>query len=90
MFGVRASVTPQPRDLWIRGGVEGHGGKGYKQGGGGAEYQTPYLSWYCKSGPAVNKWTNIQPVLHGVVTAAWLFICVPSSEKEAAAIGSRC
>lgn len=38
----------------------------------------------------VNKWTNIQAVLHSVVTAASLFICVPPSEKEAAPIGSRC
>lgn len=64
------------------------GTQGYVQGLW--QHHTPYLSWQCKSGTEANKWTNIQAVLHSVVMAAWLFICVPSSEKEAAPIGSRC
>lgn len=57
---------------------------------GGQQHHTPYLSWQCKRGTAANERNNIQAVLHSVVTAAWLFICVPPSEEEAAPIGSRC
>lgn len=84
-FSVHASVTPQPRDRRLRGGVEGHGGGVNEQ-----QHHTPYLSWQCKRGTAANEWNNIQAVLHSVVTAAWLFICVPPSEEEAAPIGFRC
>lgn len=83
-FSVRTSVTPQLGDesIWV--GVEGHRSWGLCRG------TCCIFSRQCKRGLAVNKWTNIQAALLGVVMAAWLFICVPPLEKEAAPIGSRC
>lgn len=54
-------------------------------------FDTTYLSWRCKKGGQRRTGENgIQALLHSVVMAALLFMCVPPSEEEAALIGSRC
>lgn len=46
---------------------------------------------HISEGPTWEKGrSNTQALLHSVVTAARLFICVSSSEKEAGPIESRC
>lgn len=88
-FGIRRTCVSRTTARGIGGsevGLRDTGGVGYAHGGW--QHRAPYLSWQRKR--AASKRTNIQAALHSVVTAAWLFICVPPSEKEAAPIGSRC
>lgn len=86
----RTTARVSEDQRWSR-GTQGWGWGVYVPEDG--NIKTPYLSWQSKTetgATAANEGTDMQAVLLSVVTAAWLFICVPPSEKEAAPIGSRC